>query len=276
MSYVILDLEWNSTKVNKSKPYLNEIFQFGAIKVDENLEVIDTFEALIKPQMSREFNPYVKNLTKVSFEELENAPYVFETALDEFADFLGDSVLLTWSSSDILALIDNKKFFMYSSRLYFIKKFCDLQSYCEYRLGMENTTRHLGLSACAELLEITVGDGLHSALYDAKLSLECLRKTYDKDILNAFTEDASKNEFYKKLTFKSRCITSLKDPMINKKMLYFDCPECKVRCVQKSRWNREKHRFTAYFLCPKCKKQFTGEVRVKQKYEGIVVKKTIL
>ena len=273
MSYVILDLEWNAAFSKKRRRYLNEIFEFGAVKIDDNLEIEDTFSALVRPIVSTEINPYVAKLTSRTIEKLQDAPHIFETALCEFADFLGDSILMTWSNSDILALMDNKKYFMSSKRLDFMKRYCDLQNYCEYALGVVSNSKKLSLSACAELLSVDVGDRLHSALYDAMLAAECFKKLYKKHLLSEFVEEG--DEVYKKLTFKTRVIDNLKSLGSEHKNLYFDCPECKCRCVQKTKWNVRNKCFRAYFVCPDCKKEFSGRVKVKEKYEGVFISKSL-
>ena len=43
MNFVILDLEWNPSYSKKLKGFINEIIEFGAIKVNSDLEIIDTF-----------------------------------------------------------------------------------------------------------------------------------------------------------------------------------------------------------------------------------------
>ena len=47
MNFVILDLEWNGTYSRRLKGFMNEIIEFGAVKVDECLHVLDTFGACI-------------------------------------------------------------------------------------------------------------------------------------------------------------------------------------------------------------------------------------
>ena len=50
-TYVILDLEWNGTYSRRIKGFINEIIEFGAVKVDESLNILDTYEALVRPQV---------------------------------------------------------------------------------------------------------------------------------------------------------------------------------------------------------------------------------
>ncbi len=276
MSFVILDLEWNAAYSKKRKKHINEIFEFGAVKIDDNRKIIDRFSVLVKPSIGKYLNPYVKKLTNITFDELVNADRNFQSALNAFADFLGDSILMTWSTSDLLALLENQNYFTGSDKLRFLTRYCDLQSYCEYILGVGSSARQLGLSTCAELLSINTDTEHHRALSDAELSYLCFKKLYKKAPFEEFVEDATDDEFYKKLTFKSRHITDLRSPLVDRSKMFFDCPECSIRCIQKTKWNVRSHSFKAVFVCPECKKEFDGRVFVKQKYEGIVFTKKIV
>ncbi len=277
MTYVILDLEWNAAFSKKQKRYINEIFEFGAVKVDDNMQVIDSFTMLVRPSIGKKLNPYVKKLTNIEFDELKNAENDYYSAIKAFASFVGDSVLMTWSTSDLLALLENNSYFMGSDKLSFMTKYCDLQSYCEHVLGVGSSSHQLGLSTCAELLSIkTEEESLHRASVDAMLTLSCLKKIYREKVLEEFIEDATVDEFYRKLTFKSRMITDIRNPLVDRSKMFFDCPECGARCVQKSKWNVKSRSFKAFFVCPECKKEFAGQVFVKQKYEGIVFTKKIV
>lgn len=275
MSYVVLDLEWNATFSKKRKKHLNEIFEFGAVKVDDKMQVIDSFSMLVRPSVGKFMNPYVKKLTHVSFEDIKEAENDYFDAIKAFSQFLGDSVLVTWSTSDLLALLDNHHYFTGVTRLNFMKKYCDLQSYCEHILGVGSASRQLGLSTCAELMNISIEDEQHRALADAQLSVKCLKKIFKKNLFEEFIEDASDDEFYRKLTFKTKPITDLRNPLVDRSKMFIDCPDCEVRCVQKTKWNVKSRAFKATFVCPECKKEYAGQVFVKHKYEGIVFTKKV-
>jgi len=276
MSFVILDLEWNAAFSKKRNKYINEIFEFGAVKLDDNRNIIDRFSVLIKPTIGKFMNPYVKKLTNLTFDDIKSAQYNFQQALAEFSGFLGDSILMTWSTSDLLALLENHNYFTGSEKLPFLTRYCDLQSYCEHILGVGSASRQLGLSTCAELVQISQEFEHHRALSDAELSGLCFRKLFKKTVFDEFVEDATDMEFYRKLTFKSKHITDLRNPLVDRSQMFFDCPECGARCVQKSKWNVKSRSFKAFFVCPECKNEFAGQVFVKQKYEGIVFTKKIL
>ena len=72
MNFVILDLEWNGTYSRRLKGFMNEIIEFGAVKVDECLHVLDTFDALVRPQVGKKISGKIKTLTNITNEELAN------------------------------------------------------------------------------------------------------------------------------------------------------------------------------------------------------------
>ena len=53
MNFVILDLEWNGTYSRRLKGFMNEIIEFGAVKVDECLHVLDTLTLWFAPKWAK-------------------------------------------------------------------------------------------------------------------------------------------------------------------------------------------------------------------------------
>ena len=56
MHYIVFDLEWNQCPEGKEKeekglPF--EIVEIGAVKLDENFRLVDTFHTMVKPQVYR-------------------------------------------------------------------------------------------------------------------------------------------------------------------------------------------------------------------------------
>ncbi len=120
MFYVIFDLEWNNAYNYKLKKGMNEIIEIGAIKLDEKLNIVDTFKQLIKPKLSNKLSSRFKNLTHISMDEINDSGIAFENAIEDFARWSGgeNSVFLSWSNSDLYVLIDNfKKFIGVSSKI---------------------------------------------------------------------------------------------------------------------------------------------------------------
>ena len=52
MNYIILDLEWDGAYFPKINRFINQILQIGAVKLNENFDVIETFDVIIKSSFS--------------------------------------------------------------------------------------------------------------------------------------------------------------------------------------------------------------------------------
>lgn len=277
MSYVILDLEWNSAYSKKVEHFVNEIIEFGAVKLDGELNIIDSFSVLVKPQICKRLNGRVKQLTKLTIDELKNGGVDFLTAAKGFTDFLGDCTLMTWGTSDIHALIENYTYFTGDCHIPFLKTYCDLQEYCEKSLGKFDEGNQMGLGACAELLGVEFSEEeQHRADADAYLSVKCMRKVMgvypiEECILNADCE-----EFYERMRFKNHFITDLNSPQVDRNQLRFRCDRCGKPAKRIKKWKLHNKNFSAEFFCKNCERKFTGRVSFKQKYDGVKVNKRIV
>ena len=72
MNYTILDLEWNSVFSPRLAGYFNEIIQFGAVKLDENLKLTDTFSTFVLPSEGKKLTELVMQLTNIHNEDLQD------------------------------------------------------------------------------------------------------------------------------------------------------------------------------------------------------------
>lgn len=275
MTFVILDLEWNGTYSRRLKGFMNEIIEFGAVKVDEHLNIIDTFEALVRPQVGKKISGKIKTLTSITNEDLEGGLQYMQV-ISQFRKWAGDAVFMTWGTSDILALIENCHYFCGNKHIPFLKRYVNLQSYCEKMLDYD-TTKQMGLSTSAQLLKINE-DGFdhHRALGDSLLSLRCFQKLYSPEALAYFIQDATTEEFYKKILFKTVIVCDLDNPLINRSEMHFNCDLCGRRAHRMSEWQLKNKSYRANFICHHCHHEFCGRVQFKLKYEGMVVKKIIL
>lgn len=271
MNYVILDLEWNGAYSKKIKRFVNEIIEFGAVKVDEQLNIVDSFSMLVTPQIGKKLNTRVAQLTQISQQELMEVNNTFTHVLSKFRKFMGDSVLLSWGTSDILTLLENHRYYLAEDKLPYMTHYCNLQAYCEHMLEHNDKSHQMGLSTCAGLLGIDDNDmNLHRALSDAQLSLMCMKKLYKEHEFEKFVELAD-DEFYRKITFKNTTIYDIKNPLIDKKELYICCDKCGRKAWRKSKWTTKNKSFRAIFRCKKCKRDFEGRVFFRLRYDGVTV-----
>lgn len=277
MSFVVLDLEWNGSYSKALHRFVNEIIEFGAVKVDDEFNIIDTFSVLIKPQIGKKLSGKVQELTKITNEELFEKGIPFLDAVNKFTRFSEGSVLMTWSTSDIHALIENYSYFTGDCRLPFLKKYCNLQAYCENCLDQSKSSAQLGLSTCAELLGIEFSqETQHRAFSDAELSLKCLKKLRDKKPLDGFIVDSEKSNFYEKIIYKTRFITDINSDEIDKKQMRFKCDVCGRRARRTSKWKLHNKSFSAEFFCKHCSRAFIGRISFKKKFDDVTVKKRIV
>ena len=272
MDFVILDLEWNGSFSKKEKKYVNEIFEFGAVRINSQMELVDKFSMLIKPQIGKKICGRVKELTHISNEEIEATNNTYNHVIKEFTLFAKNAIILTWGITDIQTLITNNEYFNKTKTISFLKKYINLQSYCESCLKREDPSRQMGLSTAAQLLNIDFGDDtLHRALDDSILSWKCFARVYDAEKIKGFIQNADA-DFYNKICFKNTVITDINSPMVDKKKLYAVCPLCGKKGRRLTKWQSKNKNFRALFNCDSCGKKFNGRVRFKLRYEGVQVK----
>lgn len=272
MNYVILDLEWNGTFSRRLNGFFNEIIEFGAVKLDSRMNMLDTFSVVVRPQIGKKLSGKVKRLTNISTEELDTG-VPFTQALSQFKRFLGDALLMTWGTSDILALMENSRYYLGKDRFPFLKQYADLQSFCERRLYYE-PGKQMGLSTAAQLLGIDEeGVEHHRALDDSLLSMECCRRLFDLEAFEPFIQDATKDEFYDRISFKTIILCDLNNPLIDRSVMRFDCEVCGSPMEQQGEWEFKNKSYRARFHCDQCQQDYTGRIQFKLKYEGLIVKK---
>lgn len=271
MDMVVLDLEWNTAYSRRLQGYINEIIEFGAVKCGPNLKKIGTFSCFVKPQVGKHVNALVTDLTSITDENLEDG-LTFTQAVSKFRKWAGDCVVLTWSTSDVLTLIENCRYFSGRPEVPFLQTYCNLQQYvqAQVKLGL---SEQVGLSKAAELLELDVSKmAHHRALDDSLMALEILRKVYDPEALKPFLEPCDE-EFYRRITFKTTYISDLDNPLVDKSHLQFSCPKCGGEGQRDSRWALKNKSFRAVFHCSQCGHRFGGRLLIKLKYEGLTVNK---
>ncbi len=271
MDLVILDLEWNAAYSGRRGGYINEIIEFGAVKCGPDLERRDTFSCFVKPQVGKHVSAIVSDLTSITDENLTEGA-TFMQAVSRFRKWAGECLLMTWGPADILALIENCQYFSGSQWVPFLREYCDLQRYAEERMGL-GTAEQVGLSRAAELLGLDLsGMEHHRAGDDSLMALEILRRIYDPQDIERFTQVCDE-EFYRRATFKTVYICDLKSPLVKRSHLRFSCPKCGGESKRTTRWALKNKGFRAEFRCKACGYPFAGRLLIKQKYEGLSVNK---
>ncbi|MCZ8517845.1 exonuclease domain-containing protein [Paenibacillus filicis] len=100
MNYIVLDLEFNGRRHYNVYPM--EIIEIGAVKLNEKLEVIDTFQSYIRPLYP--INQFALQFCRIPKTTLLNSD-PFTKVISRFIDFCGtDYTMLAWGGSDFFNL----------------------------------------------------------------------------------------------------------------------------------------------------------------------------
>ncbi|MEE6207446.1 MAG: exonuclease domain-containing protein [Alphaproteobacteria bacterium] len=118
MSFVIFDTEYTTWKGCIEHGWLGnqkkEIVQIAALKVSDNLDVIDTFNILCKPIVNPILSEYFENLTGITNEMVAKDGVSFLSAYERFVDFIDGNICFShgwggdyFSKSDGLIIDEN-------------------------------------------------------------------------------------------------------------------------------------------------------------------------
>ncbi|MEG1835873.1 MAG: 3'-5' exonuclease [Oscillospiraceae bacterium] len=275
MQYIVMDLEWNNAYSKKLSGFINEVIEIGAVKLDDELNVTDTFSDVVKSQVGKKLQGRVKALTHITNEEISRG-IPFQKAISNFSKWLGEeeNLFLTWGDGDIRTLIKNCEYFMGYTHIPFINNYCDLQKYCQSFIDSNITVQQVGLSAAAVALGINPDKfPHHRALDDSFLSVACFKKTFDNEKLKKYTHKCD-NLYYEKLFFKPKIISDINNPLVDKTKFNCVCDVCGGKVKVKKDWRFINQSFRADFQCPTCKRDFKVCIRFKQYYDRLDVKKT--
>ena len=105
MNYIVFDLEatcWEGADVRQS-----EIIEIGAVKINDQKQIVSEFARFIKPLRHPVLSDFCKNLTSITQENVDHAAY-FNIVAEEFKHWIGygvgEYILCSWG------LYDKKQF----------------------------------------------------------------------------------------------------------------------------------------------------------------------
>jgi len=276
VNYIIFDFEWNNAYSYAAHNFMNEIIEIGAVKLDEKLNIVDTFKQMITPSFTKKLSSRCKNLTKITNEELRENGVHFNEAFYEFKQWSAgdDNVFMSWSNSDLYVLSANFLQYKGNCRVDFIHAYCDVQKYCMsfvQRSG-EDANNQISLAHCAEIFEIDVdAEKFHRALADCYVTAECLKTVYDKEKLKKYIQKCDIN-FFERLMFKPYYITEFGNTDFDFRNHTLVCPSCGNTLKVAKEVTVQNKSFKAAAKCKKCKKTFWTFTRAKKTYDDVIVK----
>lgn len=246
MDYIILDIEFNQPfqfkngyGVGKNEKCPFEIIEIGAVKLDENMNKLDTFRMFIKPKIYNTLNPIVERKTKITKNDLQYG-FPFIDVIKHFKKWIGnDYILCTWGCDDIKEIKRNCEYYYISTE--WIGENIDIQYEFSQFFGSSN---RMGLSKAIKNFDISLKDKLHRALIDAEYTAKIFKilkreindfvyfSTYDSniDIISEILKEIDKNKFKIQCKNCGRFIKAESKGFLtlNLYMSYGRCKKCNI------------------------------------------------
>jgi len=177
--YVVVDLEWNQypkwvrTPVSKDGVTMpHEIIQIGAVKVDEQFRVVDTFVEGVCLQGRRRLSKHVARVIQKTQEEIDQGES-FPVAFAHFSDWSADAErFITWGTDDIRVFQNNLAYYGMSeldAGLWY-----DAQMI--YARQVRGDSVQTALSKAAETMGVYEDVQYHDALADAYITVSVCRE----------------------------------------------------------------------------------------------------
>lgn len=279
MDYVVFDLEWNQCPQGKEKedshlPF--EIIEIGAIKLNDKREVIDKFQALVKPQVYKWIHTKTREVIHMDYKSLMSGK-PFPTVAREFLEWCGeDYMLCTWGDLDIMELQRNLKYYHKKDYLKGPLFYYDIQKI--FGLNFMDDKSRKSLEYAIDYLEIPKEQTFHRALSDAYYTAQIFQKLDWEYILQYYSVDVYQNPksrkeevhvFYKEYEkYVSKEFSTKEAAMKDREVASTKCPLCHKAARRKIRWFTPNSRH--YYSLSWCEEHgyIKGKIRMKKTEEG--------
>ena len=274
MDYIVFDLEWNQSPDGKKYadsrlPF--EIIEIGAVKLNEQREVVDTFQRLIKPQVYNWIHDSIHEVIHVDYKDLADGQ-PFAQAAGEFLKWCGrDYIFCTWGNQDVMELQRNMKYYGILSLLPGPVTYYDVQKI--YGICYEEGDERRSLESAIDQMGIPKALDFHRALTDARYTGEILKKLDLSAVRTNFSIDVYQNPKSRKDEvfisyptydkYVSREFTDKEKVMKDREVASTRCPVCHMPAKRMIRWFVNNSR--VYESVSFCQKHgyIKGKVRIR-------------
>ncbi len=221
-----------------------EIIQIGAVKLDENYHILDTFKIIVSPKYYTGMHRKVTKLTGITAEELRYG-FPFPVAFKHFKKWCGEEFsFLTWGPDDIDMLRNNMLIHEMDTK--WIPITYDIQVIFDDQIAKEK--RQVSLSYAMEKIGEPALES-HDALNDARNTVcVCLHL----DMVKGLAEYAALQKqmkcygsHAKERSRSARTYSTREEALNDPQFINFLCPICgaNVECAGFVRQNSDK------FIC---------------------------
>lgn len=183
MVHIVIDLEMNPVQKEFREVrrfLLDEVIEFGAVKLDENYRQIDEFQCYVRPVFSENINKHITKLTGITNETVADKAGFVE-AFNNFFDWIGgwDMKIYSWSPSDIKQLRNECAYKIPKFNVRRLERqWIDVQKEFDDRLGLHS---NLGLKYAVGAISRDFEGTQHTALADAANAAMILTLMQDEE-----------------------------------------------------------------------------------------------
>lgn len=169
---IVIDLE---TTGSVGRNY--SIVQIGAVKLDEEFNVIDTFVSLAKP-LEKDAELHAMNVHKIPIKDILRAKKL-KVVLNEFEQWVGkpkEYYLAAWGTTFDITFL-REQYLKLNRNYPFHYRCVDFKSIAMYELGKRNITfKYTGLKTLCKLMKIPFEGKPHDALSDATMTVKVVQR----------------------------------------------------------------------------------------------------
>lgn len=281
MNYIVFDLEWNQggefeEQLLDTIPF--EVIEIGAVKLDQNMKVIDRFQRLIKPVVYHKMHYIAKKMLGLSIEQLEKED-LFVDILPEFLKWCGnDYIFCSWGPLDLIELQRNMRYHKLEPLNNGPLPFLDVQKLFSYEFEDKKIRR--SLEYAVNYLELDEKLQFHRAYEDAYYTGLVLSQIKNNDVLNHISYDcfslpqSKKEEIHISFSdynkYISREFEDRTEAMADREVLSTRCVVCNHNLRKKMRWFSPNSKYyVSVSLCPE-HGLMKSKIRLKKSEQGYV------
>lgn len=278
MNYIVLDLEWNQGQRTTAKEVPTfEIIEIGAVKLNEQFHIVDTYQSLIEPSIYNTMHKITAELVNLDMKDLQGAGD-FQKVAKEFLRWCGeDYIFCIWGVQDLTEFQKNMDYYQMELLSKGPLKYYDVQKL--YSLACEDGKSRASLSHIVEkenLMEEEVD--FHRAFGDAYYTARIFQRIQSEELLKKVSFDTyrvpscKKEQIFWKFDtytkFISEAYEEKSEMMANKNITCVRCIFCEKALRKSIPWytpNNGKH----YYTIAKCPEHglMKGKMRIRKTKE---------
>jgi len=164
--YIIFDLEATCWKEKSDKP--KEIIEIGAVKLNENLVVVNSFSKFVKPTINPVLSNFCKTLTSIQQKDIDNAQ-AFNEAVASFEKWISpedDILLISWGYYDKKQILEESSVKNYSGEI--IKLLEEKHISLKHEFAKMRKEKPCGMKKALNKLNLPLEGTHHRGIDDAK------------------------------------------------------------------------------------------------------------